>query len=141
MLNWRRVWSGAALAGIVVISIDFVVNGWFLARTWKALQQADLIKLPQTYSFPVLVIQDFAIGFVLTWLYALVRPRLGPGPRTAFLMGTVAWFLLSVPAAINMWLWHPVPLYAVVTTSLATLLECWVGTYLAGWQYLEKAPG
>ena len=34
----------------------------------------------------------FVLGIVIVLGYAAIRPRFGPGPRTAFIAGLFAWF-------------------------------------------------
>jgi len=140
-MNWNRIWTGALLAGLAIFGLDFVINHLVLGRFWHTLHlQGQLMDL-RPYTIPLLFLQDLGIGFVLTWLYALARPRLGPGPKTALLMGTLAWFLMTVPACINQWLWVPnIPAHVTATLFLGGLIQCWAGIYLAGWQYIEKAP-
>src|SRR5437667_4515115 len=41
----------------------------------------------------VFVIGGFVLGVLLVWLYAAIRPRFGPGPKTSLIAGLVLWFL------------------------------------------------
>ena len=81
------------------------------------------------------------IGFILSWLYVLARPRLGPGPKTAVVVGALV-FALRASAAMVVCLMIEVrpfwPVSGLIFTM--TLLECLIATSLAGWQYIEKAP-
>jgi hypothetical protein len=36
---------------------------------------------------------DFLLGLVVVWLYAAMRPRFGPGPRTAMVAAAAVWFV------------------------------------------------
>lgn len=140
-MNWRRVWTGALIAGGVVNFGEFFVNISVLGPIWTELQNRNLVKLASGYHVPALLLIGFGIGLVLSWLYALVRPRLGPGPKTALLMGTIVWFLGWVPSGLYTLLYNAVyPAEVTITAMLGGLIECWVGIYLAGWQYIEKAP-
>ena len=38
----------------------------------------------------------FVLGIVMVWLYALIRPRMGPGPKTAIVAALVVWFGIYV---------------------------------------------
>jgi hypothetical protein len=38
----------------------------------------------------------FLLGIAIVWTYAAVRPRFGPGPRTAVIVGVLAWFMTLV---------------------------------------------
>ncbi len=104
------------------------------------MRQAGLLKTTPPLAFAAMAGVDLGTGFLLMWLYALVRSRLGPGPSTALLMGTAAWFLLWVPRALTLWLWQPLPAHVPLILLATGLLQCWAGMYVAGWQYIEKAP-
>ena len=42
------------------------------------------------------IVSDLIAGIVLVWLYAGIRPRFGPGPKTAANASLAVWFLLHV---------------------------------------------
>jgi len=117
-----------------------VRNHLLLGTEWHQLYLSGYLQQVKPYTVPVIGVMDFGIGFVLMWLYALARPRLGPGPKTALRMGSIAWFLFFVPRAMDQWMWYHVPIKIPVTYFFIGLLECWIAIYLAGWQYIEKAP-
>src|SRR5258706_16467827 len=85
-----------------------------------------------------LVAPCLVMGFFLSWLYVLARPRLGPGPKTAIVMGSIG-FAFANPQffAVTVWM-------SSFTGALIFLVPSWLNfsaaTYLAGWQYIEKAP-
>jgi hypothetical protein len=39
---------------------------------------------------------DLVLGIALVWTYAAVRPRFGPGPRTAFFSALLFWLLALI---------------------------------------------
>jgi hypothetical protein len=47
-----------------------------------------------------IVIRTAALGFATVWLYAAIRPRFGPGPRTAIWAGLIVWALSYGSTAI-----------------------------------------
>jgi hypothetical protein len=139
-MNWQRIWTGSLLAGLVFFTGDFIINHLLLGAQWKALMVAGYIKGVRAYTVPVLLLVDVGIGFVLMWLYALARPRLGPGPKTALTLGSLAWFLIYVPLAAHQFLWAQIPCVIPITLLIAGLVQCWISIYVAGWQYIERAP-
>ena len=139
-MNWKRIWTGTLLAWIAVAGIGYIIHHVILASAWSSLMQSGLIRTPPSFIVPIILLQDFAIGFILTWLYALVRPRLGPGPKTATLTAAIAWFLLYGPSTLRSWMWLSFPAEMVWLPFVGGFLQCWVASYLAGWQYMEKAP-
>ena len=130
-MNWKRIWTGGLLAGMVL----FLVNG--------GLQAGVLIyRGGEALNLTVLglwVLPSFIEGIILSGLYALARPRLGPGPKTALLMGSVIALLLSASLIGNFSAWIASP-FTIFGHLFFMWLKYVAATYLAGWQYIEKAP-
>lgn len=139
-MNTKRLITGGLLAGLVLFFGDYLLNHVVLGTSWHALYESGYLQRVKSYTVPLTGVLDFVIGFVLMWLYALARPRLGPGPKTALTMGGIAWFLVFVPRAYDQWMWYQIPASIPATYLLFGLIECWIATYLAGWQYIERAP-
>ena len=139
-MNWKRIASGAVGAAVIIFGIDFVVNEFLLKNLWAYLQFQGLVKSAAWYAIPLQILQSLGIGFFLIWFYALVRPRFGPGPKTALLIGSIVAFLVYVPSSINQWLWLQLPGSLSAYAVIAGFVECWIAAYVAGWQYIESAP-
>ena len=43
---------------------------------------------------------DLLTGVSILWLYAAIRPRYGPGAKTAIIAGFASWFIVSLEDAI-----------------------------------------
>lgn len=75
---------------------------------------------------------DLAMGIWAIWLYAAIRPRYGPGPRTAIIAGFAWWFIKSLQSAkwagLGLVL---LPFNVVLGPLVATLVAAVVAT-LAG---------
>ncbi|MGA2482789.1 MAG: hypothetical protein ABSF92_06700 [Candidatus Acidiferrales bacterium] len=93
-INWVRVLLGGLLAGVILNIFDWVVNGMVLKHQWEAAMQALGRPMPKS-AMAVFVVCDFILGIGAIWIYALARPRLGPGPKTALLIGLGYWVLIS----------------------------------------------
>jgi len=50
----------------------------------------------------VFVVLGFALGIATTWLYAAIRPRYGPGPKTALCAGAAVWFFAYFYSSVGM---------------------------------------
>src|SRR5207249_12113958 len=48
----------------------------------------------------VFVVWDIVMGIGLVWLYAAIRPRFGPGAKTAVIAGLALWFFIGLISAI-----------------------------------------
>ena len=77
--------------------IDFIANYALGARM---AAEADAFKagLAAQMSSSVVsnIIMDFALGIALVWTYAAIRPRFGPGPRTAAFTAILFWLLALI---------------------------------------------
>jgi len=131
-INAKRVIIPGLAAGFVLNVIDFVSNMFILGgRTqndllavnpilWDALNRPGLIA--------VFVAIDFALGILLVWLYAAIRPRFGPGPATAIRAGLAAWLLTTL-----MWsFFYLMGIYSGATFALSGLVAL-VNMLAAAW--------
>lgn len=82
-----------------------------------------------TASLLILVLNGVE-GIVAVWLYAVIRPRYGPGPKTALLAGFTVWlvgWLIPTLSAIPLNLF---PLWVLLVVPGAWLnlpwARCWV---------------
>ena len=95
-INLQRVILGGLLAGVVLNVVDFVLYGVLLRDDLAAAMQA-LGKEPVPDSaIAVFVVLDFLYGIAMVWTYAAIRPRFGPGPKTAIYAGLLVWVLVGL---------------------------------------------
>jgi hypothetical protein len=98
-MNIKKVVVGGIVAGIVLNVIDFISNYAFGARmtaetdAFKPGLSAQMATSSVVASY---IIMDFALGIALIWTYAAVRPRFGPGPRTAAFTALLFWLLALI---------------------------------------------
>lgn len=94
-INWGRVVLGGLVAGVVSNLLQFVACELYLV---PALNDATL-KLGRSLGEITNVILafwavlSFALGVITVWFYAAIRPRYGPGPKTAAIAGCAIWAL------------------------------------------------
>jgi len=79
----------------------------------------------------------FLIGLVAVWLYAAVRPRLGPGPATAVKVAFAAWLLWYVPATSVYLSFGIFPTRLLVVTAIGGLVNLVVATLAGASLYRE----
>lgn len=95
-MNIKKVVVGGLVAGIVVNVFDFVANYALSARMRaesEAFKPGLADQMMQGSAVISYIIMDLVIGIALVWTYAAVRPRFGPGPRTAFYVAMLFWLL------------------------------------------------
>lgn len=142
-INSKKVLVGGLAAGVVIFVIDFVANGLLLSGTWEqemnALNPQIVANTQSTATMVSFAAIDIALGIILVWLYAAIRPRFGAGPRTAVIAGLFFWVYASIMwasfAAIGFYSWG---MYAVsAVAGLAMLIP---GALAGAALYKEEAP-
>jgi hypothetical protein len=81
------------------------------------------------------------LGVLLVWLYAAVRPRLGPGPRTAAVVSVLVWFLTYFWANVSMVAFGFMPITLTVIGTAWGLVELLVAGEVGARLYREQERG
>src|SRR5688572_23180970 len=94
-MNTSKVVVAGLAAGVVANIIGFVGFGLLLGPRFEAEAAAVAPSLQGQGTtggaIAVNVIATFVVGILLVWLYAAIRPRFGPGMKTAFYAAAVVW--------------------------------------------------
>jgi hypothetical protein len=99
-INTQKVLIGGIAAGVVMNVIDFVTNTYILGARMKA--ESDAFKpglsdqMMSGSSIVGYIVMDFVLGILLVWTYAAIRPRFGPGIRTATYAAGLFWILSGI---------------------------------------------
>jgi hypothetical protein len=137
-INWKRVILGGLLAG-VVINIFEAVNGMLYMEEMTAALEAHSLTMSESAGAILLYLGlGFLFGIVGVWIYAAIRPRFGPGPKTAFRAVIVVW-LFYLGSILG---WSSIGLYSTWMLGLWTVVgfvETTVGLMLGAWLYKEEA--
>jgi hypothetical protein len=93
-INWSRVLGCGLLAGLVWIILGSVVTA-LLGREFAALPNNHLgAPTPGFVLFNAAL--DLLEGISILWLYAAIRPRYGPGAKTAVIAAFAWWFIVTL---------------------------------------------
>lgn len=94
-INTGRVIGGGLVAGLILNVSGFVVQGMMLGPRMMAEMAAVAPSLanmqPGGAEIAGRVLTQFAIGIMLVFMYAAMRPRFGPGPKTAMISAAIVW--------------------------------------------------
>ena len=97
-INSGKVVSGGLLAGLVYNVFDMLWNFTLLADDMKemiARMHLDPAVMTDFSKAIPWIVVDFVIGVLVVWNYAAMRPRLGPGVKTALLAGLVPYVAIT----------------------------------------------
>ena len=83
------------------------------------------------------MILDFVYGIGLVWVYAAVRPRFNPGPRTAVIAGVAVWFFVGLLHALGEAPMALMPQKVYVTATVVGLVQYPLATVLGAYFYKE----
>jgi hypothetical protein len=138
-INVQRVIMGGLLAGVVLNIIDFVMYGMVMKADFDTAMHA-LGKPPVNNSMiAIFVALDFLFGIYLVWLYAAIRPRFGPGPRTAVIAGFGYWVLFGLLHTLSEAPMGLFPLNLSISMAAVTLVEAILATLAGAKVYSEAA--
>ena len=136
-INVGGVILGGLLAGLVINIGETILNLVVVAQGMEdALRARNLQPLGVN---PIIgfVVFSFLVGIVTIWLYAAIRPRFGPGPKTAAIAGLVVWFFAYLYGAVAMGLMGLFPAKLMTVTTLWGLPEIVIAAIAGGWVYKE----
>ena len=138
-INVGKVLIGGVLAGAIIFISQGVLNVLILGEQWAAVAERYGLPQPPSTVFAFYFLMSVILGTLAVWLYAAIRPRFGPGPRTAMIAGIAAWGLhygLTVMNFATQGIW---PMSGLVISAIWGLLELILATTLGARFYAERA--
>lgn len=133
-INTRKVVIGGLAAGVVLNLIDFLSNGVVFADRMRADANmfkpglGDQMAVMDGGAIATYVAMDFVVGLLLVWTYAAIRPRFGPGAKTAVYVAIVFWIFGAITTSgfmhmgiMSSGLWFQYALVWLVNLLLAVL--------------------
>lgn len=136
-INWRRVIPGGLLAGLIFNVIE-LTEGFILVDRWVAALERFGIGPDDPVAVALGICSMFLYGFFSVWLYAAIRPRFGPGPRTAARAGFAAWFVGFFVGGLGFASIKVLPVGLLAIWVTIGLGEVILGTLAGAWLYKES---
>jgi hypothetical protein len=137
-MNYGRVILGGLVAGLVLNVGEFLFNGVIMAtamREW-ALSH-NFPPDPSPMFFVVATGLTFALGIMIVYVYALIRPRSGPGPKTAVCAGLIMWFGICIYCTIIYGMLLQQPMNMLGIGIVWCLGEYIIAAVAGAWLYKE----
>lgn len=138
-INTGKVVTGGLLAGVVYNLIDFVING-VLVKADFAANATRLGLDPALQESPSLiatwVVIDFLFGILAVFIYAAIRPRFGPGPKTAIYAGLIMWLAVTpIMYGLTQSGFFTMGIFGKML--ILTLVNSCLGAVVGAWAYRE----
>lgn len=93
-MNYARILIGGLVAGVVLNLGEFLLNGVILAGQMEEFFRKCGMTPPSGAGLAALVVLTFLLGIFIVYVYAAIRPRYGPGPKTAICAALMTWFCI-----------------------------------------------
>lgn len=124
-INFGRVILAGLVAGVVMNIGEWILNAVIAAKQMEAYMTQHNFPQPTGTAIGVAMALTFVLGLVMILGYAAIRPRFGPGPKTAIIAALFAWFGAVVyPNVIG-------AAFGIMPTNLLPLF--------LGWEIVEYA--
>lgn len=137
-INTGKLILGTIAAGVVINVVETVMNLFVIAAPMEEMLAAlGLPPIPNS-AMGGFVFLAFALGFLIVWTYAAIRPRYGEGPSTAMKAGFAIWFAFYFLGTLTNWLMGTVPMNFFLITVAYTLPMMLAAAYVGGMVYQEE---
>jgi hypothetical protein len=98
-MNIPRIIVAGLAAGLVMNVGDFITGAFLMADEMRAMMSRlglDAAAMETPEGIIPWVIVDFLYGILIVFTYAAIRPRFGPGPKTAILAGFLLYATVTI---------------------------------------------
>lgn len=99
-INVVRVLLGGLVAGLLINVGEFVLNEVLFVNQMEEIMQRLNTPRPGVKFITVALVMTLLLGVVIVWIYAMIRSRFGPGPKTALIAGVTVWLCVYCYAGI-----------------------------------------
>ncbi len=138
-INLGRVVLGGLLAGLVINIGEVLFNDFVVGTQIKAWFKAHNFAEPGGTFVAIAVSLSFILGIVIVLTYALIRPRLGPGVKTAIVAGLIAYFANYVYCGVINGVLMDVSSSLMCISLVWGLVEYVLAAIAGAWVYKEAA--
>ena len=137
-INYGRVLIGGLLAGVVLIVGELILNGLVVEEAWRAFMEQHGFPEETTGVMVLYFVTTILFGIAIVLQYALMRPRCGPGPKTAVSAGLMIWFVAWLLGFGGMGISMGIPTWLVLVSLAWGLVEVVLAALAGGWAYKEE---
>jgi uncharacterized membrane protein YgdD (TMEM256/DUF423 family) len=137
-INFGRVIIGGLVAGLILNIGEYLFNDVIMGSAMREWAASRNLPAQPTATFMVAAIGlTFALGILMVMLYAMIRPRYGPGPKTALFAALVLWFGICIYCGIIYALLLEQPTKMIGIGIVWCLGEYVIAAIAGAWLYKE----
>ena len=137
-INFGRVLLGGIVAGIILNIGEFILNEKIMGAEMKEMMAKHNFAMPVGPNFITMAVGvTFVLGIVMVCVYALIRPRLGPGPKAAIVAALIMWFGVYLYNAGFFIMLFGSPVQSMAIAGVWELVEYAVASIVGAWIYKE----
>jgi hypothetical protein len=137
-INGKRIVLGGIVAAVIV-NVGEGLLGLLLKRDYEAAIRALGIRMEPDLATLLPIAWSFVVGILAIWLYAAIRPRYGPGPRTAVRAGLALWAFSTVAFSVAMASLRIFPARLMAIATGWSLVEIIVAVVVGASLYRENS--
>jgi len=136
-INVGRWLAGGVAAAVVIFAVEGVSSVFYLDQMMASLADHGLGMEMSGSAMARTVMVSLISGLVLIFFYAAVRPRFGPGPRTAILVAVFLWLGGNLLSLVGYQMVGIYPTGLLVMWGIVGIVEMIIAALVGGWIYKE----
>lgn len=136
-INIGRWLLGGLVAGVILNLGEWLLNGMVLANQMTEYATRHNFPQPAGAAIGVAMAMTFVLGFVMILGYAAIRPRFGPGVKTAVIAALFAWFGVVVYPNVIGAAFGFIPTNVLLLVMGWAIVEYIIAAIAGAWLYKE----
>jgi len=137
-INTKRWLFGGLVAGLFVFMLEGIASTLYMTDMTVAMEAHNLSMDMSPAAMIVFALISLILGLILVFFYAAVRPRFGPGPKTAAIVAVGLWIGGYFLSLVGYWSMGLFPNKLLVMWGAIGLVEVVLASILGAWVYREE---
>ncbi len=129
---------GGLLAGVIIFVSTAARVLVLREQIVGFIENHGLQGLGQTEGGVFFAVYSVALGILIVWLYAAIRPRFGAGATTAIAGGVFFWISISFVPYAALLRFDLIPIGGVLVHWIWTVVEIPLASVAGAWVYQEE---
>jgi len=136
-INMGRVFLGGLVAGVIVWVCEGVASVLYMDDMTAAMESHGLSMEMTAEGWVLSILVSLIVGCLGVWFYAVARPRLGPGPKTAACVALALWAGVTLVSLIGYHMLGLFPDAMLAIWGVIGLVELLLAVMVGAWVYKE----